>query len=846
MTNITDKSHSCSRCKKIIGRVVMNCKICLKDFHPGCADSNCHKIYDINNQLVRCNGPYTTYEVQLNEDKESRDINNSNTDQVEKTSVNNSVIADIHNDNNTTDILMSKVDSLFNKIDIIHANNISCLKEIIKNEIKDHVKHLTISLQQTVHKNLYAMNSKNSYSEITQKNPVVSNVDRLVVKPNKIQDTEVTVKDLKNNIDIVKLGVDVKKVTNQSNGKVIIDTVKEADKIKLMNEIQNKIGIKLENSILGLSEEKIIRELSTQNKWINSNGNNPVKVIKKYETANGYGSIIIEVSTSIHQAIMNSGKVKFGWNLYNAYNHINILRCFRCWGFGHLANNCKKEEICRLCSTNHHETECQSESNKCINCVELVNKYKLTDIDINHCATDRNSVNICGLVNRKDEIDIVINEIKPDIICLCETHTTDDVSDYEIEFKNYNMIRTNTNNRRTGGTITYVIKNIKYKVILNSNDIIDGSWINCIQFCNGNEKLVLCNLYRSPSSSINIFCDKILEIAEQIMDTGKLIMLGDFNIDVRRNDFYARKLTDEMSYLGLKQNIETPTRLTFDSQTIIDLVFTNFKIKSVVMTTPKVSDHNIIYIQIDGMNDVDSNTIVYSRDFKHFNDEVFQTEVLNKFDNWQTELCINNNNNDCINFNLTVERISSSVLDVLDKMAPFKEKIINYKWINKPWIDNKAIEMIKNKDESYRVAMKSKDIAAINNYKLLRNKVVNELRTKKKQYYENNISINKNNPHQINYDNSCNKTSEKINEEQSIIKWETFDEVEFNVVDKIINNLDTKKGSKNDVNANILKLVWDVKSDVIIYMINNSLKLGLVPSIWKISTVTPIQKELEV
>ncbi|XP_057324835.1 uncharacterized protein LOC130667339 [Microplitis mediator] len=439
MTNITDKSHSCSRCKKIIGRVVMNCKICLKDFHPGCADSNCHKIHDINNQLVRCNGPYTTYEVQLNEDKESRDINNSNTDQVEKTSVNNSVIADIHNDNNTTDILMSKVDSIFNKIDIIHANNISCLKEIIKNEIKDHVKHLTISLQQTVQqeikklsielknelnknsKNLYAMNSKNSYSEITQKNPVVSNVDRLVVKPNKIQDTEVTVKDLKNNIDIVKLGVDVKKVTNQSNGKVIIDTAKEADKIKLMNEIQNKIGsdyvvkninkklpkikiVKLENSILGLSEEKIIRELSTQNKWINSNGNNPVKVIKKYETANGYGSIIIEVSTSIHQAIMNSGKVKFGWNLYNAYNHINILRCFRCWGFGHLANNCKKEEICRLCSTNHHETECQSESNKCINCVELVNKYKLTDIDINHCATDRNCISYIKLLKNGKKI----------------------------------------------------------------------------------------------------------------------------------------------------------------------------------------------------------------------------------------------------------------------------------------------------------------------------------------------------------------------------------------------------------------------------------------------------------
>ncbi|CAD6206468.1 GSCOCG00012692001-RA-CDS, partial [Cotesia congregata] len=98
-----------------------------------------------------------------------------------------------------------------------------------------------------------------------------------------------------------------------------------------------------------------------------------------------------------------------------------------------------------------------------------------------------------------------------------------------------------------------------------------------IQIHNEDEKLFICNLYRSPSSSVNNFCDVILELADNLIDLGKIMILGDFNIDTLRNDFYAKRLIKGMSYIGLKQNIYTPTRSTFISDTIIDLVFTNFK-----------------------------------------------------------------------------------------------------------------------------------------------------------------------------------------------------------------------------------------------------------------------------
>lgn len=77
-----------------------------------------------------------------------------------------------------------------------------------------------------------------------------------------------------------------------------------------------------------------------------------------------------------------------------------------------------------------------------------------------------------------------------------------------------------------------------------------------------------------------------------------------------RNNFYARKFNEKMLCIGLEQNIINPTRSTFYSETIIDLVFTNFKITHKVLTTPKISDHNIIYIEIEGVNNVNKNSIV--------------------------------------------------------------------------------------------------------------------------------------------------------------------------------------------------------------------------------------------
>lgn len=483
-----------------------------------------------------------------------------------------------------------------------------------------------------------------------------------------------------------------------------------------------------------------------------------------------------------------------------------------------------------------------------------------------------------------------INISQPDVICLSETHVTEDIFDHEIEINNYNCLRTDSNNRRTGGVCTYIKKQLKYKLLLSIDNITDKTWINVIEVENEISKHIFGNVYRSPNSNIKAFCDKFIDYASRIGDAGKLVLVGDFNIDVSKNTCYSKRLIDEMAFLGYTQMIQTATRSTFNSDTIIDLVFTNMNIKTNVLNSPKISDHNIIKIVINNRKEAYNNQVKLCRNFKAFNDIEYKEKLFEKFNlyNIKLDACNEMESNELNSIMIETMR------NTLDELAPWSRKTINNKHKNKPWIKKSVVELIKRRDAAFIEAKKTNKVENKCKYKELRNEVVKNIRESKKKYYENVIDINKKNTkemwkklkeltgdkkqkssnfNEVNYkgdiirDNLtiANKLNdyfiESINEIVNNIgcddevdnyfnisdtnnnnRWEKFDEISFIDMNKIINNMDEHKGDRNDLNTHILKLTWQTRPDVILAVINNSLKLGIVPEDWKISIITPIQK----
>lgn len=82
-------------------------------------------------------------------------------------------------------------------------------------------------------------------------------------------------------------------------------------------------------------------------------------------------------------------------------------------------------------------------------------------------------------MKHKDEIEILVVKYKPRILRFTETHITEKIEDTEISKINYDILRCNTYNCRTGRVINYIRRDIKYKIICNKNQ--RKTWVSAIK-----------------------------------------------------------------------------------------------------------------------------------------------------------------------------------------------------------------------------------------------------------------------------------------------------------------------------------------------------------------------------
>ncbi|XP_044591473.1 uncharacterized protein LOC123269702 [Cotesia glomerata] len=393
--------------------------------------------------------------------------------------------------------------------------------------------------------------------------------------------------------------------------------------------------------------------------------------------------------------------------------------------------------------------------------------------------------------------------------------------------------------------------NYKFKVLLNSTDISDRTWVNVVQI-GGSDGLVIVNVYRSPNSRVSQFKVNMVDLFENYIDKGKLIIVGDFNLDVGSvKDRYARKFVDECTLMGLNQLIKVPTRSTLTSDTIIDLVFSNFDLCTEV-------------------------------NYKKLDQDLFFDVFTDKFkSNGQIK------NSDVVE--VLLEQFNSSVIDALDVVIP-KTEIICKSKPYKGWITEDLVKKMKDRDRLFYISKNSGLEEDIKNYKRIRNDILDELRKCKRAYNDKNIDENRNDgkilwrrlqeligskkdqnvidsieldgkiltdsltiSNEFNHDfvDSIDKIVKDIgyvsidgrsNNYSNDQKWDRFDELDENKVDKIIKNLDDNKGYNNDINSVILKYIWNFNRNIILNIMKRSLMSGVVPNSIKISTIVPIQK----
>ena len=228
-------------------------------------------------------------------------------------------------------------------------------------------------------------------------------------------------------------------------------------------------------------------------------------------------------------------------------------------------------------------------------------------IDINNCTKINNKRglriahhNIRSLLPNLDEVKVTVQEHSFDVLALNETRLGDTIHDARIDIDDYAVYRKDRNTRG-GGVLIYVNENrLNHK--LRRDLMMDQVELVTIEINQPKSSpIVVIAWYRPPGSSTVLF-DAIETILMKLDDENKdIIFLGDFNCDYLAavtNNCYTNRLRQICDDFSLVQVIDRATRITSNSSTMIDLIYTNNENKIIESGVMHIgtSDHSLVFI----------------------------------------------------------------------------------------------------------------------------------------------------------------------------------------------------------------------------------------------------------
>lgn len=468
------------------------------------------------------------------------------------------------------------------------------------------------------------------------------------------------------------------------------------------------------------------------------------------------------------------------------------------------------------------------------------------------------------------------------MLLLSETHLTDKILNREININNYDILRSDSSSRHTGGVAIYIKKKIKYKLISNKQ-INKNVWILSIEL---NEQKRNLNgqytvLYHSPSSSDAVFIKYFNEwIEKNHKEEKKHVICGDFNIDMSDTSnkiCYKNKLNSTINENGMRQIMNENTRITRKTSTLIDLIITNTNtIKCKIEDNDKISDHSTIHIISN--NKINKKEHIEKRMILHnYTKENFKNELRNKF--WSFIL----------DENLSVSKKAEKFTENLTQsINVFKKEILIRNKENNKWYDKNLRKLKKERDEAYKQTKGTKNGDLWITYKKLRNKYSKMIKstsndytkrsikecegdskamwrrikeiTNEKQSEVDRIELNGNeicdekeiaetlNNYFIESINDLNTNIKQMppprikkNEKKRTHEKFKFRNIEEKDIERVLKQIKTKSDPEM-INKNILLDAMPVIGNIFVKIINESFKKGEFPDSWKMSTVKPIFK----
>lgn len=387
------------------------------------------------------------------------------------------------------------------------------------------------------------------------------------------------------------------------------------------------------------------------------------------------------------------------------------------------------------------------------NCDELLQKLQLSQnksftlLSFN-CQSLNAKFNLIRIM-----LEFYINKSHP-ISCIALQETwlaqSDDISQFQIP--EYTIVHKGKYCSSRGGLIMYVHNNFDFQElhISSKSKFWEDQYIQIKSKTKGESDIIISNIYRPPRElniELTTFTEEITKFHTNLMkkhQNKKILACGDFNINllaISHKPAYC-DFFDQMMSCGLAPNINVPTRITKQSQTLIDNIYSN-KIKNYDTQNNEtggvllnnISDHEICLTFFDYQNQglekkyIEIDVIEKDADRK-FKDKFHNQHLHAKLDQ-------DVNSDPSTNFNMLTTEIN------VCRSTFYTKKRVKYnrrKHKYSQWITKGILNSINRKNKMYIQLMTIKDDDTKyneikSNLQNLKREIKKLIRKAKKNYY---------------------------------------------------------------------------------------------------------------
>ena len=372
--------------------------------------------------------------------------------------------------------------------------------------------------------------------------------------------------------------------------------------------------------------------------------------------------------------------------------------------------------------------------------VQELSNYRSTanDLSVFHS-------NIASLVLHHDELQTLLYNLHLDfdIIGISEIKANFDSTSINIDIPGYTFFSTPSKSN-AGGVGMYVKSDInsrKRTDLCVKTDEFETIWVEILN--KSSKNILCCCSYRHPKSDISQFTDHINDIiTEPSVENKTVIIMGDFNINLLNYETSpnVNNYINCMFSNHFQPVILHPSRITSNSSTLIDNIFTNAidcKIFSGNILS-QISDHLPQFAIFSNKKPDYSKQSYFSYKYNNFNQERF----INDYTTINSTFLRDDN----IDINAKFDKFLLNVNKLVNNHCP-KEKIGKraLKLKEKPWINRRIMKMMKIRDKLLREYKSSNASTTFLAYKKFRNRVVNEIRSSKKKCFDKYFNDNRSN-----------------------------------------------------------------------------------------------------